>query len=259
MVTRFIFWSWKPGIFFYDTNPGETAGGHLKPGILSITLSLCWVTTDLTGILWVTGRVLLDWGIRSDIWLVSVLQFRSSSSNGFTTFYNCNPQEREYIPPYWGLVMICNIWVIVVSGSCTVLFLCTGTYEDTGSAPSAFLDTHLLSLPTYSWGLLADAFFWFCQCSMLPVVILGTMNDIISYIATYIYIYIYIYISDEFVKVQLYFYNLRFHNELFPSEITFRWIMPSFSPRFFFCPSRFWPRKGNSKGPSKVRVSILMD
>ena len=81
-----------------------------------------------------------------------------------------------------------------------------------GSAPSAFLDTHLLSLPTYSWGLLADAFFLFCQCSMLPVVILGTMNDIISYIATYIhiyiatyiYIYIYIYISDEFVKVQLF-------------------------------------------------------
>ena len=42
-------YSWSPGSFFevgnldffYDTNPGETAGGHLKPGILSITLSLC--------------------------------------------------------------------------------------------------------------------------------------------------------------------------------------------------------------------------
>ena len=117
--------------------------------------------------------------------------------------------------------MICNIWVIVVSGSCTVLFLCTGTYEDTGMEvhPPHFwtpICCHYQLIVEDCWQMLF--FFLFCQCSMLPVVILGTMNDIISYIATYIHIYIYsylyiytyiyiyihIYISDEFVKVQLF-------------------------------------------------------
>ena len=117
------------------------------------------------GILWVTSSTVR---LRDTVgYLVSVSLAVSIKQPWIKkTFYNCNPQEREYIPPYWGLVMICNIWVI--SGSCMVLFLCTGTYEDKGSAPSAFLDTHLLSLPTYSWGLLADVFFDFVnvQCCL---------------------------------------------------------------------------------------------
>ena len=109
--------------------------------------------------------------------------------------------------------MICNIWVIVVSGSCTVLFLCTGTYEDTG------MEVH----PPHFWTPICCHYQLIVEdCwQMLFFLILSMFNAacrdswdyewyyilysyLYTYIYSYLYIYIHIYISDEFVKVQLF-------------------------------------------------------